>query len=227
MTPREGYLRGAFVVWDPGGYPSDETKKRTISFWFNPEGLQRRFQIEQGQSTSGTEGASAARPSGASEQGADASLGTVKESFAIVLRFDADDRPHRFEADGEDLGVLPEIAALEVLLQPAETETEQPSDGAEPAAGRRQRPTVLFVWGRKRLLPVKITGLDVNELLHNSWLHPTRAEVNVSLEVLGEAHARDNLAVQDALAFTATNRRNLAQMFHERASSQGTRTGST
>ena len=52
-----------------------------------------------------------------------------------------------------------------------------------------------------------------------------RAEVQVALEVLTDAHAKDNLAVQDALNFTTQNRRSLAKMFYDKAASSGTRTG--
>lgn len=224
MTDRaSGYLRGAFIAWDPGGYPSDPSKKKTIAFWFNPEGLQRKLTVEQGQAATGTEGA--AKSSSGSQQASDASTGTVKESFSVLLRFDARDRPQSFSDGGDDLGVLPEIAALEDLLQPAESDTTAPSDGTEAAPARSPRPTVLFVWGRKRLLPVKITGLDINETLHNSALNPVRAEVQVALEVLTDAHAKDNLAVGDALGFTLQNRRSLARMYHEQAAASGTRTG--
>ena len=59
----------------------------------------------------------------------------------------------------------------------------------------------------------------------NASLNPVRAEVKVALEVLTDAHAKDNRAVQDALDFTLKTRRNLAKMFYDKAASSGTRTG--
>ena len=84
--------------------------------------------------------------------------------------------------------------------------------GTEPTRARPQRWTVLFVWGRKRVYPIRITGMTINETSHNTELNPVRAEIEVAAEVLSEADARDNVAVSSALEFTASNRRQLAQV---------------
>ena len=62
--------------------------------------------------------------------------------------------------------------------------------------------------------------MTVNETVHNNKLNPVRAEVEVSLEVLGQADARDNVAVSSALEFTADNRRQLAGQFFDQTASQ-------
>ncbi len=213
------YLRGAFIAYDPGGYPDDDNKKRTIPFRFNPEGLARSLSIEQAQGGSGTEGAGGGSSS-QSEQSADASSGALKESFSLLIRLDFVDRHQEADELDAELGLLPELSALEDLLHPAPSESADASDGQEPVQQRSPRPTVLFVWGRKRVYPVRITAMNINETLHNSQLAPVRAEVEVSLEVVAEAEARDNRAVQDALAFQAENRRRWSQMFLDRTAAQ-------
>jgi hypothetical protein len=219
MTDNINYLRGAFVAYEPGGYPD---KKRTIPFRFNPESLSRQLSLEQGEG--GGEGTEAGAGTGAGstpgEQGADASSGSLKESFSVLVRVDFADRVQGADRLPQELGILPEIAALEDLLHPVESETEAPSDGSEPTRARPQRWTVLFVWGRKRVYPVRITGMTVNETDHNAELNPVRAEIDVSLEVLGEADARDNVAVSSALDFTASNRKQLAKSFFDETASQ-------
>jgi hypothetical protein len=217
VTESLNYLRGAFVAYEPGGYPD---RKRTIPFRFNPEGLSRQLSVEQGQGgESGAEAGGAAAGS-APEQGADASSGSLKEAFSVLVRVDLADRVQGADRLPVELGVLPEIAALEELLYPVESDTEAPSDGTEPTRARPQRWTVLFVWGRKRVYPVRITGMTVNETDHNAELNPVRAEIDVSLEVLSEADAKDNVAVSSALDFTASNRRQLAQNFFDETASQ-------
>jgi len=47
-----------------------------------------------------------------------------------------------------------------------------------------QVPTVLFVWGPGRILPVKVTNLSVTEKLYDGLLNPTHAEATISLRVL-------------------------------------------
>lgn len=218
MTDTVNYLRGALIAYQPGGYPD---KKRTIPFRFNPEGLSRQLSVEQGENGAvGSEGGGASAGSSPGEQAADASSGSLKESFSILVRVDLADRVQGADRLPPELGILPEIAALEELLYPVEADTQAPSDGTEPVRARPQRWTVLFVWGRKRVYPVRITGMTVNETDHNAELNPVRAEIDIALEVLGETDARDNVAVSSALDFTASNRRQLAQSFFAETASQ-------
>lgn len=218
MSDPVNYLRGAFIAYEPGGYPNGD--KRVIPFRFNPETLSRSFQVEQGKSGSGTEGAK--KSGGKGGQGADAASGAVKQTFNVQVRFDFDDRHDVAESLEAELGILPELSALEGLLYPAESAQDAKSDGKEPVKARQQRPTVLFVWGKKRILPVKINAMAVNETRFNSQLNPLRAEVEVQLEVLGDQDAKDNKAVQDALAFTASKRAEMGKQFLDKTASQGT-----
>lgn len=218
MSDPTSFLRGAFIAYEPGGYPDGE--KRVLPFRFNPEVLSRAFQVEQGKSGSGTEGAK--KGGGKGEQGADAASGNVKQTLTVQVRFDFDDRHDAAQNLPAELGVLPEVSALEGLLFPAESPSDKSSDGKEPVKARKQRPTVLFVWGKKRVLPVRITGMTVNETRHNSQLNPIRAEIDVQLEVLGDQDAKDNKAVSDALSFTASKRSEMAKQFLDNTASQGT-----
>ena len=214
-----GYLRGAFIAYEPGGYPD---KKRVIPFRFNPESLSRSVTVEAGQSGGGVEGAApgaAAAPAG--EASAAAGSGTLKESFSIQIRLDFADREESVSNLDEEFGIAPEIAAIEELLYAAETESESSSDGTEPVRPARPRPTVLLVWGRKRVLPVRIASLKIDESVYNNHLNPVRAEIEASLEVLGEAEARNDPAVRSALDHTNAGRRELARMYYENTASQG------
>jgi hypothetical protein len=47
-----------------------------------------------------------------------------------------------------------------------------------------QVPTVLFVWGPGRILPVRVTSLSITETLYDALLNPTHAEMQVNLRVL-------------------------------------------
>lgn len=218
MTEPVAYLRGAFIAYEPGGYPNGD--KRVVPFRFNPETLSRAFQVEQGKSGSGTEGAK--KGAGKGSQGADASSGTVKQTFTVQVRLDFDDRHDSASSLPAELGIMPELSALEGLLYPAESPSDASSDGKEPVKARQQRPTILFVWGKKRVIPVRITGMTINETRFNTELAPLRAEVDVQLEVLAEADAKDNKAVSDALAHTGSKRAEMAKQFLDATASQGT-----
>ena len=97
-------------------------------------------------------------------------------------------------------GVYSRLAALEMLQYPATV--TNPLLGAVSAAAsaagqplgltppipqtvpRLQVPTVLFVWGPARIVPVRVTRLSVNEQLYDRFLNPTHAEAQITLQVL-------------------------------------------
>lgn len=212
--------RGAFIAYEPGGYPN-ESQRVVVPFRFNPENLSRSLSIEQGRPQAGTQTSGGSGGEASTEQGADASSGTLKESFTIAVRFDVAHRLGSVQSLPQELGVAPEVAALESLLMPVPPASQDASDGSEPQQQRPRRRTVLFIWGRRRVLPVRITGMNILESLASPTLDPTRAEVEVSMEVLGDTDAADNRAVGDALAFTADKRRELADQFFEATASQG------
>ena len=112
--------------------------------------------------------------------------------------------------------------ALEEARRGGATEAEAPSDGREPVRARGRRPIVLFIWGERRVVPVKITGMSIAETFFNGKLYPVRAEIEVGLEVLGEAEARDNARVKSSLGFTAANRRKMARLYLDTTADQGT-----
>ncbi len=219
MIDAVSYLRGAFIAYEPGGYPD---RRRVIPFRFNPEALSRTVAVQAGQSGGGTEGAAPRAAAAAPAEGsADASLGAIKESFTVQIRLDFADRDESVSGLNEEFGIAPEIAAIEDLVYPAETEADASSDGSEPVRAARARPTVLFVWGRKRVLPVKVVSLKIDESVYNNHLNPVRAEIEASLEVHGEAEARNDPAVRSALDHTNASRRELARMYYDNTSSQG------
>ena len=129
--------------------------------------------------------------------------GQPQESFSFTLAMDSNDTI----ADGnlviagiaEASGVYTRLAALEMLLFP----TAPPGGGLigsvtaalgigggssstptsqVPAA---QLPTVLFVWGPGRIVPVRVTALSITEKLYDATLlNPTHVEAQITLRVL-------------------------------------------
>jgi hypothetical protein len=128
--------------------------------------------------------------------------GQPTESFSFTLAMDSNDTI----ADGnpviaglaEASGVYTRLAALEMLLFPTAppgggligsltTALTGGSSSSTPIAQvpAAQLPTVLFVWGPGRIVPVRVTALSITEKLYDAiLLNPTHVEAQITLKVL-------------------------------------------
>jgi hypothetical protein len=193
------YLRGAFVSFTetfPLPIPN------VILFQFNPETMTHTWQPAASGGAASTGAASATAGTGASNPLA--VTGPPGESFSFTLALDAND----MIADGNPVsaglaevsGVYTRLAALEMLLFPTDASgggligsissalgITGGSGGSTPTTPipAAQLPTVLFIWGPGRILPVKVTTLTTTEKLYDAaLLNPTHAEVQVGIKVL-------------------------------------------
>ncbi len=86
-----------------------------------------------------------------------------------------------------EVGLHAVLAELEGLVRPALADVlaahELAGSGAFEVLGPGQ-PDVLLVWGRHRVLPVRVTDLSVTEEGYDGELNPLRATVSISLRVL-------------------------------------------
>src|ERR1041385_765206 len=178
------FMRGAFVQFV-------ETfllpLPNVIAFQFNPESISHAW-----------------APAQATQSDDDNPLavnGPPGESFDFTLAMDASD----MIADGSPVaqalattnGIYTRIAALEMLLQPTGGgggllgSVSLSASGLSIGSGVKrpipaaQLPTVLFVWGPGRIVPVKVNSLSITETLYGPLLlSPTHAEARVGLQVL-------------------------------------------
>ena len=100
---------------------------------------------------------------------------------------DATDQLAAAEPTACGLGIHPQLAALELLVQP--TSAALQANDAMSRSGVLEvlpieAPLTLFVWGRNRVVPVRITDLSVTEEAFDVNLNPIRAKVSLGLRVL-------------------------------------------
>ena len=224
------YFRGAFIEFTSSFLVPIPN---VIVFQYNPETLAHTWSP-----------AAAASPSGASQgpgQGNPLAVsGDPGEEFSFTLMMDAGDIIADGIAPAAALatvsGLYPTLAALELLLFPSTSTggggaAGALSTGVGAAAGALgggsngvQRsvpisvvPTVLFVWGPGRILPVRVTSLKITEKLYDpTLLVPTHAEADIGLRVLTqlEIDALDDglvkQLVQTAYSYMGTLRQGLA-----------------
>ena len=85
------------------------------------------------------------------------------------------------------LGIAPQFAALEMLVNPSSAEllaVDADARGGTLEIIPPEAPLVLFVWSRNRVAPVRVTEFSVTEEAFDPVLNPIRAKVSLGLRVL-------------------------------------------
>jgi hypothetical protein len=112
---------------------------------------------------------------------------TSPESMSLDIRLDASDAMEKGDAVAGELGVLPALSTLELMITPRSETVLGGILGLSIEFGfgdRRETPALLFVWGRQRIYLVRLTELEIQEVEYNPQLNPTRAVVSVGLQVI-------------------------------------------
>jgi hypothetical protein len=113
--------------------------------------------------------------------------GAPKQTLSIDVFLDATDGLAAGDTVSENFGVFPQLAQLELLLYPSLLDVAQ--EAALAVAGTIEiippsSPRVLFIWGRKRVLPVRLGSYAIKEEFFDTNLNTLRASINLSMEVL-------------------------------------------
>lgn len=163
----ERVRRGAVVRLDPFS-----TVPAVIVFQYNPSTVQRSLVPQR--PAAGTDRTEALRLSG-----------PPQETVQIDVEIDAADQLDG--GTGTSAGIHPQLASLEALLYPpisavlanAVLERAGVVEILPPTG-----PMTLFVWGVKRVVPVRLASYQVREDAHDRNLNPVRATVSLGLQVL-------------------------------------------
>jgi hypothetical protein len=163
-------MKGAIVGIDPFNPLAS-----IIVFQYNPDTLTRTLQA-QASGGQGGDRTEAMRLKGA-----------PVETFKLDVEIDATDQLERDDPLTETLGIYPQLSALEMLIYPKTAlviaNTVLLATGTMeviPASA----PLTLFIWGPKRILPVRLTEFSINEEAYDVQLNPIRAKVSLGLRVL-------------------------------------------
>ena len=162
-------LKGALVGIDPS-----KRVPTVIIFQYNPDTLTRTLKPRA--------------PDGdAARSEVQRLTGPPEETIKVEVEIDATDQLERNDAIAGTLGIHPQLAALEMLVYPKSALVI--ANTALLAAGTIEvippdAPLTLFIWGAKRILPVRITEFSITEEAHDQALNPIRAKVGLGLRVL-------------------------------------------
>ena len=161
-------LRGAIIGADPMNPLAS-----VVVFQYNPDTMTRRVEARTAGATDAGDRTEALRL-----------VGPPRETITVSIEVDAADQQGPAAAM---FGVHPPLAALEMLLYPKSAHVI--GNLALASAGMLEviapeAPLTLFFWGPARVVPVRITTLNIVEEQFDPLLNPTRAKVDLTLNVL-------------------------------------------
>ena len=166
-------MKGAIIGIDPFNPLAS-----VIIFQYNPDTLTRTIaaQTTQGKDQSVTSQGEAMRLTG-----------PPKETISLQVEIDATDQLETADPLATSLGIYPTLASLEMLISPKSL--VMIANAVLMAAGiieiiQPEAPLTLFVWGIKRIVPVRLTQFTITEEAFDTSLNPIRAKADLSLDVL-------------------------------------------
>ncbi len=117
-------------------------------------------------------------------------MGPPRETISFNAEVDAADQLERGDPLAAVSGIAPALAALELMLYPKSATII--GNALLAQAGNLEiippeAPLSIFVWGRQRVLPVRLTGFSITEEAFDTALNPIRAKLDLSLQVLSTA----------------------------------------
>ena len=118
-----------------------------------------------------------------------------QESLSFDIRLDASDPANGI---AEEFGVAPQLSTLELMMLPKNQSLLGGAISALLGGAPKQfaffdeaknPPIILFIWGRKKVMPVNIKSMSIKEEEFTTELNPLRVTVTVSLEVMEGTNA--------------------------------------
>lgn len=178
-------VKGGIVLLDP----VSAAVQRVIVLQYNPDTLSRTLQ------------SNAVELGGQNRSEALRLKGPPVETYRVEAELDATDQLEASDETAAEMGIHPQLAALESLVYP--TSDQLVAADALASAGKleiapMEAPLSLFVWSRNRIVPVRVTEFSVTEEAFDPQLNPIRAKVTLGLRVLsvddvGFAHRAGSL----------------------------------
>jgi hypothetical protein len=164
-------VKGGIVLVDP----ESGTVKGTIVLQYNPDTLTRTLQV-QGVTIEGGDRSEALRLTG-----------PPIETIKLEAEIDATDQLETADSTATQLGIHPQLAALETIIYPESSdilENARLAGSGTLEIVPMQAPLTLFVWSKERVVPVRVTEFSVTEEAFDPALNPIRAKVSLGMRVL-------------------------------------------
>jgi hypothetical protein len=173
--------KGALAVYPtqtPGSAPS-----RVITFQYNPDTMKRTLAHRAVPPPAGT-GAT-----GAAKEDALRVAGPPVETISMTVDLHASEQLEDPAANAAvaEHGLHPALATLELLMYPPAANAQKILEQAirgEVQVSPADLPLVLLIWGKSRVVPIKLTSFSVSEETFDTRLNPVHAKVELAMQVL-------------------------------------------
>jgi hypothetical protein len=113
--------------------------------------------------------------------------GAPQETITLDIEIDATDQLEKAESTATSMGIYPQLSALEMLLYPKSARVIINSVLAATGVLEvipSEAPLTLFIWGIKRVVPIRLTQFTINEEAYDTKLNPILAKVTLAMRVL-------------------------------------------
>jgi hypothetical protein len=163
-------VKGGIVLVD-----SDSgTVEKIIVLQYNPDTLTRSLQPQ------------------AVKEGGDRSealrlTGPPIETIKLDAEIDATDQLENADSTATEVGILPLLASLEMIVYPASSTLQTNYTLAQSGTleiAPMIAPLSLFTWSKNRIVPVRLTDFSITEEAFDPNLNPIRAKVSLGMRVL-------------------------------------------
>lgn len=164
-------VKGGIVLLDP----VSAAVQRIIVLQYNPDSLSRTLQSQ------------AVELGGQNRSEALRLKGPPIETIKLEAELDATDQLEVRDDTAIEVGLHPQLAALESLVYPTSAQligNDQLQRSGVLEIAPMEAPLSLFIWSKNRILPVRVTDYSVTEEAFDPSLNPIRAKVSLGLRVL-------------------------------------------
>lgn len=151
-------LKGGIALLDP----LSGAVQRIVPLQYNPNSITRTLQVQD-----------------MGDDGNRADVlrlkGPAIETIKIEAEIDITDQLERGDRAAEDVGLQPQLAALEIIVQPSSQQLMSNNALADSGALEiipMETALAVFIWSKTRVMPVKVTDFSITEEAFDPSLNP-------------------------------------------------------
>lgn len=170
FTAAPRVLKAGLILLDPDTH----ALQRVIVLQYNPDTLSRTLQVKG--TAEGSERSQVLRL-----------VAPPTEEIKLDAEIDAADQLEAGDATVQDVGLSALLASLETTIYPSMMQlrdNEALSSRGTLEIAPMESALMLFVWSRRRIMPVRVTSMSITEEAFDPDLNPIRAKVSLGLRVL-------------------------------------------